>query len=83
MFRSRARRGALAALLALAAVSCGRSKPVGMDPSDGGPADTGTAETGAEVAPTARGGCLDRPDTLQRPPTAGLPCDLIPPGLEL
>jgi hypothetical protein len=73
-----------AALIALAALSCGRSKPAGVDPSDGGPADTaGPADTGAEVLPAARGGCLDRPDVLQRPPSGGLPCDLIPPGLEL
>lgn len=34
--------------------------------------------------PTPEGGatsaCLDRPTDLPRPPTAGLPCELLPPG---
>jgi len=29
------------------------------------------------------GGCVERPDTLPRPPTGALPCELIPPGLSL
>jgi hypothetical protein len=27
--------------------------------------------------------CIERPDTLPRPPTGVLPCELIPPGLSL
>lgn len=54
--------------VALALVSCGRSKPVGVP--EGGAPPVGSA-------------CLDRPDDLPRPPTVGLPCELIPPGLAL
>jgi hypothetical protein len=31
-------------------------------------------------APSPQASCLDRPNELPRPPTGGLPCDLIPPG---
>lgn len=27
--------------------------------------------------------CLDEPGALDRPPERGLPCELVPPGLEL
>ena len=37
----------------------------------------GSAELGAS------GGCLERPSELPRPPTGGLPCELIPPPLKL
>jgi hypothetical protein len=33
--------------------------------------------------PTAKKACLDRPDELPRAPTGALPCELLPPGLEL
>jgi hypothetical protein len=37
-----------------------------------------------ELAPTPDGGatgaCLDLPTDLPRPPTSGLPCELLPPG---
>ncbi|HYQ44659.1 MAG TPA: hypothetical protein VER11_21895 [Polyangiaceae bacterium] len=32
---------------------------------------------------TTVSGCIERPDTLPRPPAGTLPCDLIPPGLSL
>lgn len=70
--RPSARGLAAAMLLALAfGASCGPSKAVGL--SDAGP----------EVGVTRLEACLDRPDELSRPPTAGLPCELIPPGLAL
>jgi len=57
------------ALLSFAvASSCGNSKPVGVTDAGG---------------VTTLAACLDRPDELPRPPTAGLPCELIPPGLAL
>lgn len=70
----RSGRGLVAAMLLAfaAAASCGNSKPVGL--SDAGNPEAGT---------TARASCLDRPDELPRPPAAGLPCELLPPGLTL
>lgn len=42
----------------------------------GGPApDSGTTGDGGALAP-----CLDRPGSLERPPSGRLPCDLLPPG---
>jgi len=38
------------------------------------------AEHGTGKASSA---CLERPDTLPRPPAATLPCELIAPGLSL
>jgi hypothetical protein len=65
------------ATLALAlGVSCGRSKPVGVD------ADVGN-DAGGDANQVLGKSCLDSPDQLTRPPTAGLPCELIPPGLAL
>jgi hypothetical protein len=36
-----------------------------------------------ELSGPAGRGCLSTPDTLERPPTQGLPCSLIPPGVDL
>ena len=44
----------------------------GMEPSDGAP----------DGNPARLTGCLDTPD-LAGPPVDRLPCDLVPPGLEL
>jgi hypothetical protein len=70
--------------------ACGRSKPVA--PRDGGSggatgATGGTGggpapDAGMEVAAPADGNlapCLERPGELPRPPSGGLPCELIPP----
>ena len=63
--------------------ACGRSKPVaprdgGSGGTDGGPGvDAGievAAPTDGKLAP-----CLERPGELPRPPSGGLPCELIPP----
>lgn len=63
------------AALALAlGASCGKSKPVGLDPIDAG--GDGKPNTGLAS-------CLDRPDQLTRAPSATLPCELLPPGLTL
>lgn len=60
-----------AALAALAALggSCGDNQkvPPPDDPGDG-------SGSGALAA------CLDRPTELPRPPSAQLPCELLPPG---
>jgi hypothetical protein len=70
------RRAAFILVVAALAVSCGRSKPVGLEP---GPGDAGP-EVGATGVLRA---CLDTPTALTRAPSGALPCDLIPPGLEL
>jgi hypothetical protein len=45
------------------------------------PVNTGSGGTGgADGGLTA---CLDRPGELARPPNGRLPCELIPPGLQL
>ena len=61
----------LALLAALALAGCGDNNVV--PPPDAGeePADAGVEA----LAP-----CLDRPTDLPRPPTGGLPSDLLPPG---
>jgi len=41
------------------------------------PTGGATADAGAFAA------CLERPSELPRPPTGGLPCELIPPSLTL
>jgi len=38
---------------------------------------------GTDNAGKTLSGCIERPDTLPRPPTSTLPCELIPPGLSL
>lgn len=45
------------------------------------PMTTGDAGVDAVVQPLAP--CLDRPTDLATPPTGALPCELLPPGLEL
>jgi hypothetical protein len=51
----------------------------GCSASSGKPTMTGTGgQTGAPGV-----ACLDSPTDLPRPPTSGLPCELIPPGLRL
>ena len=43
-------------------------------------AQSDAASSDARVAP-ASGPCLERPESLPRPPTGELPCELLPPGL--
>ncbi len=51
----------------------------------------GNAETGDAAIPADLGGgsvtmvsgCLDQPTALPRPPSGALPCELIPPNLNL
>jgi hypothetical protein len=42
-----------------------------------------TQDAGIDAPASATKACLDRPDVLPRPPTGALPCELLPPGLEL
>lgn len=61
----------LAALSALVLVACD---------------DSGDRVQPAPIGPpskTCSGGALDRPGELPRPPQGRLPCELIPPGLDL
>ena len=48
----------------------------------GGNAGNGSVlpESGAGGQAPGEGACLDRPNELPRPPGAGLPCELFPPG---
>ncbi|MDQ2646156.1 MAG: hypothetical protein M3020_20250 [Myxococcota bacterium] len=49
--------------------------------SSNGTGPSNDAGAGGEHA-TTRAACLDRPGELQRPPSRGLPCDLLPPSFE-
>jgi hypothetical protein len=49
-------------------------KPVDSgNPSDSGNPDTGNSDSGLKP-------CLEQPGDLPRPPSGGLPCDLLPPN---
>ena len=48
-----------------------------------GAAQSGDAAGPADGGVVATSGCLDRPTALPRPPSGGLPCELIPPTLNL
>jgi hypothetical protein len=61
-----------AAALALTGGGCGGKS----DPGGTGKGGSG----GGSVTTTS---CLDQPGAVPSPPRAGLPCELIPPGLEL
>lgn len=37
----------------------------------------------AAIGPGGLSACVEQPNTLDRPPTGQLPCELIPPGLTL
>lgn len=43
----------------------------------------GVAQDAGVDASTSLKACLDRPDELPRAPAGRLPCDLLPPGMEL
>ncbi len=49
------------------------SPPIVITPAEGGDGTT----------PAVRRACLDRPSSVEKAPSAGLPCDLLPPGLTL
>lgn len=51
---------------------------------DSGPTDP-PADASKNDAKTPLTSCVDRPNTLQRPPSSSnrLPCELVPPGLTL
>jgi hypothetical protein len=59
--------------------ACGDNSSAQSDaappPPDAAPPDTGGALTLSS--------CLDRPNELPRPPSKGLTCDLLPPGMTL
>ena len=75
---------AFAVWAALAIVPlCGCKKST-VPPLDLWPRDSGSMTP--DAGPDGGGGlaaCLDRPTDLARPPTGQLPCELIPPGLQL
>lgn len=76
-----------AAAVVLSAGSCGRTKPLGGGAGGIAGATGGSTATGGGTGAGGQSGsgglapCLDRPDDLPRPPTNGLPCDLVPPTL--
>lgn len=73
------RRWLLIAVAALAA--CGDDKSSNQGPKDAG-ADAQVVDAAPDAAPdaSARGFCLDKPGSIDRAPTAGLPCELYPPS---
>jgi uncharacterized protein YcnI len=82
LMRSMLVRG-LSLAAALAAWSCGGSNgraPTGAG-GIGGVGGVGNMSGGG--GSTTRAACVDRPDDLMRPPSGGLPCALIPPGVQL
>jgi hypothetical protein len=64
------------ALLGACEESSGDPSP---HPSTGGAAGQHGIQ-GGEAGAGARAACLERPGELPRPPRAGLPCELFPPG---
>jgi len=53
------------------------------DPSPNSPTGGAAGQhgnPGGEAGAGVRGACLERPGELPRPPRAGLPCELFPPG---
>jgi len=77
----------LAVALTVSFGACGKNK--GASSGTGGGAGTASGGSGGGTGGIAGGGgaggglapCVDLPSDLPRPPTDGLPCDLIPPGL--
>jgi hypothetical protein len=59
------------ALVLIALLACGDNKSVAI-----------TGDAGVDAS-SAKQACVDRPDDLPLPPTGSLPCELLPPGLEL
>ncbi len=55
----------------------------GIGGSGGGGAVAGTGGGGGGAGGGGRAACLERPGALDRPPNGQLPCELIPPGLQL
>jgi hypothetical protein len=72
------RRSTFVCAVALAALFSACDDDVG---SSNGTGPSNDAGAGGEHA-TMRKPCLDRPGELQRPPSRGLPCDLLPPNFE-
>ncbi len=70
-------------LVAATLLGCGSSgaRPASGSAGQGGVGAPGTGGQGGAAPGTQA--CLDRPTDLPRPPGSSLPCDLIPPGLQL
>jgi hypothetical protein len=56
----------------------GGAPDTGGRAANGGTAGRNEAGSGGDTILTLKP-CLDRPGELQRPPSGGLPCDLLPP----
>jgi len=67
-------------LLALPLAGCDEDEP---SADEAGTSGASNGEGGAGAGGAGELPCLDRPDTLTRPPSGRLPCELIPPGLAL
>lgn len=67
----------LALGLALAACGDDKAKPIGDAGIDA------AVDATPDAAPGRLTGCLDQPGTIPAAPNGQLPCDLVPPGLQL
>ena len=71
-------------LAALAA--CGDNKKASV-PDDAAAIDAAALDASVDAPPDAAPGhltgCLDRPGTIPAAPNGALPCELVPPGLQL
>lgn len=74
--------------LGLSLAACGgnngNDNPKDAGTGSGSDASPPMQDAGTDAATSPFAACIDRPDRadslVQRPPTAGLPCDLIPPA---
>ncbi|MET0343202.1 MAG: hypothetical protein ABW252_19495 [Polyangiales bacterium] len=75
-------RAVLALAFALAAGACTDDDGAkALDFGDGGAPGPSTGLVDGGVAPAASAACVDRPPSAApRAPSAGLPCELLPPG---
>lgn len=68
-----------------AACLSGCSEPSSTPSGSGGgtSSSSSSAGGGGGGSPAARVSCIDAPDVLARPPSGKLPCEYVPPGLNL
>lgn len=71
----------VALIIAFAQIGCEADSAPAADAAATTSADAGIpVHTDGGDASALLTPCLDRPTDLPRPPTAGLPCELLPPG---
>jgi hypothetical protein len=74
---------AFVAAMAMVMVAASSSCSSRWKPQSGGTDAAVVTPDAAGDATPALAACLDMPDELPRPPAGRLPCELIPPGLQL